>query len=64
MRSWKTTVAGVGALLVVIGQALQGVFDNDPTTPNWSVLIPSAIAAIGLIFARDNDKSSEDVGIK
>lgn len=63
LTSWKTTVAGVGAALTVIGAALKAFFDGDPSTNvDWAVTIPALLASIGLIFARDNDKSSEEVG--
>lgn len=63
--SWKTTVAGIGAVLGLVGTALAAQFDNDPeTVANWSVVIPAVIAAVGLIFARDNGVSSEQAGAK
>lgn len=66
--SWKTTLAGVGALLLILGQVLKVLFDGDPsTTLNLDSIIVEVIAAltaIGLINARDNDKTSEDVGAK
>ncbi len=29
MKSWKTTAAGVGAILVAVGSALTATFDTD-----------------------------------
>jgi hypothetical protein len=64
-KSWKTSAAGIGALLVAIGGALTATFDADPTTnADWAAVIAAAVAGFGLIFARDNDKSSEQVGAK
>lgn len=59
MKSWKTTLAGVGAILVAAGNAMQ-------SWPNveWASLIPAVFAGIGLIMARDNDKTSEDAGAR
>lgn len=71
--SWKTTAMGIAVEIGYLGQFLnaasQGVtaiFDGDPTTsPDWIAMKTSAAlvaAGFGLIFARDNNKSSEDVG--
>ena len=54
MKNTKTTLAGVGAILVAVGGALKAIFDGDPAT---NVDIASTIAAmtagIGLIWAKD-----------
>ena len=62
--SWKTTLAGIGVLLAAIGAALHAAFDNDPATVINIQEIIAALAGLGLLSARDNDKSSEDVGAK
>lgn len=63
--SWRTTAAGIGAILIAVGGALSATFDNDPTTvADWSAVIAAAIAGFGLIFARDNKVSSEQAGVK
>lgn len=58
--NWKTTLAGVGAILIAVGGALKSVFDGDPST---NLDIASTIAAItigvGLIAAKDADKKTE-----
>lgn len=65
MKSWKTTTAGIGAILVAVGSALTAMFDGDAATvADWGAVIAAVIAGIGLISARDNDKSSQDVGIR
>lgn len=65
MKSWKTTLAGVGLILTSLGQVMTASFDSDPmTNPQWEVLIAAVIAGVGLFMARDNNKSSEDVGAK
>ena len=64
-KSWKTSAAGIGAILVALGSALSATFDADPVTvPDWGALVAAIIAGIGLLAARDNDKSSEEVGAK
>lgn len=65
MKSWKTTVTGIAAVLTAIGSALTALFDNDPnTTLDVAVTASAIMAGIGLIFARDNNVSSEDAGAK
>lgn len=64
-KSWKTTGAGIGAILVAVGSALSATFDADPlTVADWGAVIAAIIAGIGLIAARDNDKTSEQVGAR
>ena len=64
MRSWKTTLLGVGTMLAVVGAALKAAFDGDPATVvEYGPLAAGLTAGIGLVFARDNDRSSEDVGV-
>jgi len=61
--SWKTTAAGIGGIMAVIGSALAAMFDTDPATvPDWTSVIAGITMGIGLICSRDNDKSSEQVG--
>lgn len=64
-KSWKTTVAGVAAILTAVGSALTAMFDNDPATVmDIGATVAAIMAGVGLILARDNDKSSEDVGAR
>jgi len=63
MTSWKTTTAGVGAILIAVGSALSAQFDNDPTSvADWGAVIAAVIAGVGLLFARDNKVTSEQAG--
>lgn len=63
MKSWKTTVGGIGAILASVGGALQALFDGNPlTNPDWTAVSAAVMAGIGLISARDNNVTSEDVG--
>lgn len=55
MKSWKTTVAGVAALLFAAALALQD-------SPNWEAIAALAAGGFGLVFARDNDVTSEEAG--
>ena len=64
-KSWKTTVAGIAAIIAAISTAVAAQLDDDPNTvPNWGLVIPAIAAGAGLVAARDNDKSSEQVGAK
>jgi hypothetical protein len=60
MKNTKTTIAGIGAILVAVGGTLKAIFDGDPTT---SVDITSTIAAIsagfGLVMAKDASEKLE-----
>ena len=63
--SWKTTLSGVGAIITALGAALNALTDGNPDTAvNLSTTITAIMVGIGLIMARDNNKSSEDVGAK
>lgn len=63
--SWKTTAAGIGAVLVAVGSALNATFDADPATvADWGAVVAAVIAGVGLLFARDNNVSSEAAGAK
>src|SRR5688500_20255917 len=65
MKSWQTTLAGIAAIVAAIANAIVAQFDSDPmTVPDWPLVVAAIAAGIGLIRARDNDKSSEDVGAK
>lgn len=63
--SWQTSGAGIAAILTAVGAALKALTDNDPATAvDFGVLIPTVMAGVGLLMARDNNKSSEQVGAK
>ena len=65
MKSWKTTTAGVLAIVAAIATALAASFDSDPlTVAHWDIVIAATLAGIGLIFARDNTVTSETAGAK
>ena len=52
-------------ILVAVCTAAIALLDGDPeTTVNVELVIAEVVAGIGLFAARDNDKSSEDVGVK
>lgn len=62
-KSWKTTVAGLSGFLAALGIALRDHYDGNPATiPNWDMVILAGSSFLVGLFARDNDKSSEQVG--
>lgn len=63
--SWRTTAAGIGAILVAAGSAISAHFDSDPlTVADWGSVVAAVIAGIGLIMARDAKVSSQEEGIR
>jgi hypothetical protein len=62
MKSWQTTIAGILSAITITLIPISALLDNDPATiANWAPVIPVWIVAIGLIQARDNNKTSEQV---
>jgi len=58
--NWKTTLAGVGAIMVAVGGALKSLFDGDPSTNlDLTTTIAAVTAGIGLIMAKDAEKKPE-----
>ena len=61
--SWKTTTAGVLSIVVAVASAAL-VWLKTGSLPDFGPVVAAVTAGVGLIAARDNDKSSEDVGAK
>jgi len=60
MKNTKTTIAGIGAILVAVGGALKALFDGDPSTNlDLTATIAAVTAGIGLIWAKDAEKKAE-----
>jgi hypothetical protein len=54
MQNSKTTLAGIGVILVAVGTALKALFDGDPaTTFDLTTTITAVSAGVGLILAKD-----------
>lgn len=61
--SWKTSTAGIAAIVAALATAVAALFDADPTTlPDWGAVAAAILAGVGLIAARDNDVTSEKAG--
>lgn len=60
MKNTKTTLAGIGAILVAIGGCLKALFDGDPSTNvDLAATIAAVTAGVGLIAAKDAEKKVE-----
>lgn len=60
MKNWKTTVAGVGSILAVVGNTLHALFDgNSLTNPDWAVVAAGLSVGWGLIVAKDAEKPAD-----
>jgi len=65
MKSWRTTIVGVLTAITLVAPQLLALLDNDPATVFSLDLFIAGLGAMGIgIFARDNDKSSENVGVR
>ena len=59
--NWKTTLAGVGAIMVAIGGALKALFDGDPSTNmDLAATITAVTIGFGLIMAKDAEKKKAE----
>lgn len=61
--SWQTSAAGISAIVIAIFQMIiQPLTDGNPATnPDYNVAIASILTGVGLLRARDNDKTSEEI---
>jgi len=53
-QSWKTTTAGIAAIVVALGTAAQHLVATPPTPVDWGAVIAAIMAGVGLIVAADN----------
>ena len=68
-KNWKTTIAALIAAIIVILTGVHAFIDGDPNTvADWKEVLGALATAAAIFgvgwFARDKDKSSEDVGVK
>lgn len=65
IKSSKTTIAGIAAIVAAVANAVVLLFDSDPTTnPDWGLVVAAIMAGVGNLVARDNNVSSEQAGAK
>lgn len=58
MKSWKTTAAGITAIVLALGNAFTQYLGGGLAAVNWEVLIAGVVAGIGLIAAKDANVSN------
>jgi hypothetical protein len=64
-KSLRTSMAGLAAILTLVGAALTQLTDGDPATnPDWGRLLAEITIAGGLMFARDHRVSSSAAGVE
>ena len=63
MKSWKTTLSGVGVILTALGAGIKMFLAGD-TGSAITALVGGISAGVGLIAARDNNVTSEQAGAK
>lgn len=60
--SWKTTSAGIA---MIAGAAIHigfAIHSKTVTEADLTATVPVLLGGVGLLMARDNNKTSEDVG--
>ena len=60
MNSWKTTVGGIGSILGGLAMIFKGIASGEPV--DFAAALAAIMAGVGLLTARDNDKTSESAG--
>jgi len=61
----NTTLLGAAMIMMAPGSFLFAVFDGDAnTSPDFNLVFAEVLAGIGLIMARDGNKTSEQSGAR
>jgi hypothetical protein len=58
--SWKTTALGISTVTAAVASIAGSLAHGTPV--DWTTNIAAIAAGLGLIFARDNNKTSTQVG--
>ena len=58
MKNWKTTVAGIGAILVALGAAAKAFATGGFAAIDLATTLASISAGFGLIFASDSGSAT------
>lgn len=61
MKSWKTSLAGIAAILTALATAIGAFAQGHPI--DYGTLVPAVLAGIGLLAARDVNVTSEQQGL-
>lgn len=62
--SWKTTLTGVGAIAAGIIRLVFAIINHAVTEEAVLTFIGGLLTGLGLLFARDNNVTSEEAGLK
>jgi hypothetical protein len=63
--NWRTTLSGVLQWFYIVIPQAQTMLDTDVNTnPDWNLVVLSTMTMIGLLQARDWNKSSEQQSTK
>jgi hypothetical protein len=55
-KNWRTTLSGLGSILVGVGSFMNAFFDVDMATePDYTAISAAIVVGLGLIFARDGN---------
>lgn len=60
----KTTAMGVALLFLAAGKFIKFLLDDDPSTIADFDLVIQALIGLGLVAAKDDDKSSKSLGLE
>ena len=60
MKNWKTTIAGIAAIVTAIAAAVYAWATGEAV--NMEITVAAVIAGVGLLAARDSDVTSEECG--
>lgn len=60
LTSWKTTSAGVAAIAGAVITLTFAIRDKNVSPEMCTAIVTQVLTGVGLLFARDFDKSSED----
>jgi len=62
MKSWKTSLAGIGAILGALAALIQGIVSGDLSSEKIALIFGGFTTGAGLLAARDNDVTSKIAG--
>lgn len=61
LKSWKTTAVGIIGLIISLLQVASAALTGGFEAVEWGTVIPTLIASVAALLAKDGDKSTEEV---
>jgi hypothetical protein len=61
MKSYKTTLSGVGVICMAVGNAISEYVAGGKAGVNYGVLLTGIVTGIGLLFAKDSNVTGGSV---